>query len=92
MRTEQEIDKLIEDMKSRTKGAYLTQGVAFNKNCPRQMEWLKRALMSSASFSGLAKELLAMRFSGNLTSYTPSIDSGGQVSMENKKRNVKNFL
>lgn len=62
MRTEEEIDVMIENMIKRTKGRYLTQGVSFNKTCPRQMKLLKKALMSSVSFSGLAKEMLALRF------------------------------
>lgn len=62
MRTEEEVNQIIEDMMKRTKGRYLTQGVSFNKTCPRQMYLLKKALMSSVSFSGLAKEMLALRF------------------------------
>lgn len=54
-----DVDKRIEDMKNRTKGAYLTQGVSFNKESERQMELLKFALEQSDSFSGLIKELLA---------------------------------
>ena len=60
MRTEVEVDEMIEKMAKRTKGKYITQGVSFNKDCPRQMRMLKSALMSSASFSGLIKELLAL--------------------------------
>lgn len=70
-RTEEEVDKLIEEMKKRTKGRYITQGCSFNKDCPRQMEILKKALMSSASFSGLVKELLAIKFNGAIQP-TPS--------------------
>ena len=55
LRSEEEVDKLIEDMIKRTKGRYLTQGVSFNKTCPRQMDLLNKSLMSSVSFSGLAK-------------------------------------
>ena len=64
-KSEEEVDKAIEDMINRTKGKYITQGVVFNKTCPRQMGLLKKALMSSTSFSGLAKEMLALRFSKN---------------------------
>ncbi|MEE5181005.1 hypothetical protein JDW21_18705 [Bacillus subtilis] len=63
LRSEEEVDKIIEEMKNRTKGKYITQGVSFNKTCPRQMDLLKKALMSSVSFSGLGKELLAVKFS-----------------------------
>lgn len=62
LRNEHEVDAMIEDMKNRSKGKYITQGVSFNKTCPRQMALLKRALMESASFSGLAKEMLALRY------------------------------
>lgn len=64
IRSEEEVDEIIKNMVERTKGRYLTQGVSFNKTCPRQMQLLKYALMSSASFSGLSKEMLAMRFGG----------------------------
>lgn len=62
LRNEEEVLQMIEDMKKRSKGKYITQGVSFNKTCPRQMHLLKMALMQSASFSGLAKEMLALRF------------------------------
>lgn len=75
MRTEEEVDQMIEEMTNRVKGNYITQAVAFNKTCPRQMGLLKKALMSSISFSGLAKELLAMKVEGETnysTTYTVS--------------------
>lgn len=62
LKSEEEVDKLIEEMRMKTKTNYITQGVAFNKNCPRQMGLLKNALMGSASFSGLIKELLALKY------------------------------
>jgi hypothetical protein len=58
-----DVDVVIEDLISRTKGKYITQGVAFNKDCPRQMALLRQALSESASFSGLVKEMLALRYS-----------------------------
>lgn len=63
LRSEEEVNEMIEDMVNRTNGRYITQGVAFNKTCPRQMGLLKKALMSSVSFSSLGKEMLAIRFS-----------------------------
>lgn len=87
MRTEEEVDKLIEGMIDRTKGRYITQACAFNKTCPRQMDLLKKALMSSASFSGLTKEMLAVQFSSsssNNSMIIPSFDSG--------KKNIGNFI
>lgn len=62
IRSEEEVDAMIEDMVKRSKGRYITQGISFNKESPRQMNLLKKALMSSASFSGLGKELLAEKF------------------------------
>lgn len=61
--TEENVDQYIENLSSRNKGKYITQGVAFNKECPRQMNLLRCALLDSTSFSGLAKEMLALRFS-----------------------------
>lgn len=87
LRSEEEVDQMIAEMKGRTKGKYITQGVSFNKNCPRQMELLKNALMSSVSFSGLGKELLALRFS-NSSPHNPQI-----AHIEKPKiKNVGNFL
>ncbi|UGO51108.1 hypothetical protein PQE70_gp250 [Bacillus phage vB_BanS_Nate] len=94
MRTEAEVNEMIQEMTNRTKGKYITQGVSFNKTCPRQMALLKSALMSSVSFSGLAKETLAMRFNDSSPSY-----AGNQASMshkpvkkETKSKDVGNFL
>jgi translation initiation factor 2 beta subunit (eIF-2beta)/eIF-5 len=87
LRSEEEVDKMIEDMATRTKGRYITQGVSFNKTCPRQMELLKKALMSSVSFSGLGKELLAVRFSGEEIQ-KHSIATDNQI----KKKDIGNFL
>lgn len=61
-RTEEEADALLEEMINRTKGKYITQGVAFNKESKSQMNLLKMALMSSYSFGGMMKELLGERF------------------------------
>lgn len=89
IRTEEEVDKMVEKMINRTKGAYITQGVAFNKTCPRQMQLLKRALMSSASFSGLAKEILSTRFRED----TVSPEFKSFISEEKKlSGNVGNFI
>lgn len=82
MRTEQEVDKMIKEMRERTKGHYLTQGVSFNKNCPRQMNLLKQSLMYSNSFSGLIKEVLAVNFRGGTD--VPSL-SNSYITMEQPK-------
>jgi len=90
MRTEEEVNKIIDDMVSRTKGNYITQGVSFNKTCPRQMGLLKKALMSSVSFSGLGKELLALKFNGGAIQLaSPSYFS---QEFETKSKNIGNFI
>jgi predicted CopG family antitoxin len=86
-KSEEEVDKMIEEMSNRTKGKYITQGVSFNKTCPRQMAMLKMALMSSASFSGLIKELLALRMRGEVVSTPPK-----QQEVKPKNKNVGNFF
>lgn len=90
MRSEEEVDKMIEDMKNRTKGKYITQGCSFNKSCPRQMDLLKKALMSSASFSGLAKEILAVTFGGAVKQFTHVTPLYQEP--ERKNKNVGNFI
>jgi hypothetical protein len=93
VRSEEEVDKLIEEMKKRTKGKYLTQGVSFNKTCPRQMGMLKKALMASVSFSGLAKEMLAMRFGDSShKSVETTMSYYQEPEMKPKNKNVGNFI
>ena len=41
-RSEEEVDRMISEMINRTKGRFLTQGVSFNKTCPRQLDLQKR--------------------------------------------------
>ena len=64
IRSEEEAGMMIEEMKRKTKGKYITQGVTFNKESQRQMELLKYALMYSSSFSALCKEMLAAKLEG----------------------------
>ena len=90
LRSEEEVDKMIEDMVNRTNGRYITQGVAFNKTCPRQMGLLKKALMSSVSFSSLGKEMLAIRFSEVSAGYDQNKLPPMQ-SIQTKMRNIGNF-
>lgn len=87
LRSEIEVDEMIKDMVNRTKGNYLTQGVAFNKNCPRQMALLKKSLMASVSFSGLAKEILAVKFNGGLVKQDVEVEE-----VKPAIKNVGNFL
>ena len=62
MRTEEEVDNIIEEMLKKSNGKYITQGVAFNKSSESQMKLLKMVLMSSYSFGGMVKELIAEKF------------------------------
>lgn len=92
MRSEKEVDTMIEEMSTRTKGKYITQGVSFNKTCPRQMGLLKKALMSSVSFSGLGKELLALKFDSGVSDSGINNSSQSLPSKSTKIKNVGNFL
>jgi hypothetical protein len=94
MRTEEEVNQMVDEMIARTKGKYITQGVSFNKECPRQIGMLKKALMSSVSFSGLAKEMLALRFDEHYKA-TPmfgNMGNGMDIGSKPKSKNVGNFL
>jgi hypothetical protein len=66
IRTEEEANKLIAEMMKKGKGNYITQSVVFRKTNARHIELLKKALMSSESFSGFTREVLAEKFSGSL--------------------------
>lgn len=90
MRTEEEVNKMIGEMVNRTKGKYITQGVSFNKECPRQMGLLKKALMSSVSFSGLAKEILALKFNGEIIQ--SAVHNSFQETLKPKSKNIGNFI
>lgn len=89
IRSEQEVDEMIEKLMKKGNGNYITQSVTFKKNSAKQMELLKNALMHSESFSGLVRELLNEKFS----------DNGVQVVNELKpkvekaeKKDTGNFL
>lgn len=90
-------DERIEDLKSKNKGAYITQGVSFNKDCPRQMELLKFAFEKSASFSGLIKELLALSLNGGsddmrFLNNENVKNKAFQSNNHEKRKNVGNFI
>lgn len=98
-KSEEEVDKIIADMSNRIKGNYITQGVAFNKTCPRQMKLLKNSLMSSASFSGFVKEMLAIKFEkdegNNQNQNNTLIPQSKSIIMHeesNQNRDVGNFF
>ncbi len=90
------VDEKIEELKNRTKGKYITQACAFNKNSPRQMELLKFALENSDSFSGLVKEMLAKCFDGGgihsrhgneVVKYSSNV-----MQSDRQVKNVGNFI
>ena len=89
IRSEAEAEQMIEEMKRKTKGKFITQGVSFNKESERQMELLKFALMSSSSFSGLIKELLAARMDGL---YYGTLPTQQAAPPPIERKNVSNFM
>lgn len=89
LRSEEEAEQLIEEMLKKGKGKYITQGVVFNKTNPREMELLKKALMSATSFSGLTKEMLTHKFNGISLQQNEIIEGKPE---EIKKKDVGNFL
>lgn len=102
LRTEEEANALLDEMVSKNKGRYITQGVAFNKNSESQMKLLKMALMSSYSFGGMIKELLNEKFSDNVSNNSkqyeiiPNVESNDLKQFEKVKnkenKKVGNFL
>lgn len=89
LRSEEEAEQLIEEMLKKGKGKYITQGVVFNKTNPREMELLKKALMSATSFSGLTKEMLTHKFNGISLQQNEIIEEKAE---EIKKKDIGNFL
>ena len=89
IRSEEEAEKMILEMKRKTKGKYLTQGVSFNVESERQMELLKYALMSSSAFSGFIKELLAARMDGL---YYGTLPTQQVAPAPIEKKDVSNFM
>lgn len=89
LRSEEEAEQLIEEMLKKGKGKYITQGVVFNKTNPREMELLKKALMSATSFSGLTKEMLTHKFNGISLQQNEVIEGKTE---EIKKKDTGNFL
>lgn len=89
LRSEEEAEQLIEEMLKKGKGKYITQGVVFNKTNPREMELLKKALMSATSFSGLTKEMLTHKFNGISLQQNEIIE---EKTEEIKKKDTGNFL
>ncbi|MGE7840793.1 hypothetical protein ACQKNX_08370 [Lysinibacillus sp. NPDC093712] len=95
LRSEEEVEAMIEEMKKKSKGKYITQGVTFNKESERHMELLKYALMYTTSFSGLGKELLADKFEKDISknkSINKSVQDYNSAIDTVEKKNTGNFL
>lgn len=97
LRSEEEAEAMIREMKRKTKGKYITQAVTFNKESERQMELLKYALMHSTSFSGLGKELIAEKFESKVEQREKKVISSPTSPTYNpteivEKKSTGNFL
>ena len=90
LRSEEEVDELIEEMLKKGKGKYVTQSVVFNKSNARHMDLLKKVLMSSESFSGFTRELIAEKFSGKDIQVVGNDSSPIEEKVE--KKDTGNFL
>jgi len=62
IRSEEEVDEMIEEMLQKGSGKYITQSVLFKKDSEIQMDLLKKVLMSSTSFGAFVKQVLAEKF------------------------------
>lgn len=94
IRSEEEALSIVEQMKNKNSGKYITQGVSLSKDNERHMELLKLCLMYSSSFSGLVKELIANRFSetSSVTNNVPIIQNNNTVATFNHNEgNLNNF-
>ncbi|MCL1700863.1 hypothetical protein [Lysinibacillus sp. Bpr_S20] len=58
IRSEEEAERIIEELLQKGKGKYITQSVLFKKDSPQQMELLKNVLMRSTSFGDYARRAL----------------------------------
>ena len=58
IRSEDEVERIIEELLQKGKGKYITQSVLFKKDSPQQMELLKNVLMRSTSFGDYARRAL----------------------------------
>lgn len=90
IRSEEEANALIEEMMKKGKGKYITQSVVFRKTNPRHIELLKKVLMSSESFGGFTREVLAEKFSG--VQIHPINNNTSPVQEKIEKKDIGNFL
>lgn len=90
LRSEEEVDALIEEMMKKGKGKYITQSVTFRRDSPRQLELLKKVLMSSESFSGFTREVLTEKFNG--VGIQPANYNSITTDEKVEKKDTGNFL
>lgn len=58
VRSEQEAERIIEELLQKGKGKYITQSVLFKKDSPQQLELLKNVLMRTTSFGEYTRKAL----------------------------------
>ncbi|MGE7840790.1 hypothetical protein ACQKNX_08355 [Lysinibacillus sp. NPDC093712] len=58
VRSEEEAEKIIEELMHKGNGKYITQSVLFKKDSPQQIELLKNVLMRSTSFGEYVRRVL----------------------------------
>lgn len=89
------VDDKINNLINKNNGKYITQGVSFNISCPRQMSLLRHALGDSHSFSGLVKEMLALRYTNEQpkkVSEIPQLNPRKQSENSIKKANANSWI
>lgn len=70
LRTEEEVDRIIEELLQKGNGKYITQSVLFKKDSPQQIELLKNVLMRSTSFGGYVRRVLTHKFNEEIENKT----------------------
>lgn len=88
-RSDDEVDRMIEDLVSKTKNNYITQGVSFNKNKESHMKLLRLALTYSESFSGLVKDLIDEKFDIDTNMIMNNVKTNNQTTSEKVQNNLK---
>lgn len=58
IRSEQEAERIIEELLKKGSGKYITQSVLFKKDSPQHLELLKNVLMRTTSFGDYARRAL----------------------------------
>lgn len=92
IRSEEEVEEMIEEMLLKGKGKYVTQSVLFKKDSEVQMELLKKVLMSSTSFGAFVKQIIAEKFDGVELSNVRNDQNHSNSSPPIQKKDVGNFF